>query len=166
MICRRRSVTPREGFAVPRSKPKPLPTVWEVSDELWERVEPVLTETYPPKATGRPRVDFRRVLEGVIFRLRSGVQWNRLPERFGDDSSVHRWFQRWCEDGVLARVWAVLVEGCEELDAVDWEWQAADGRLGKARLGGARSARIRRTAGKTGRSRASSSRPTAARSPR
>lgn len=147
-------------------KIKPLPTVWEVSDELWERIEPVLTEAYPPKATGRPRVDLRRALEGVIFRLRSGVQWNKLPREFGDDSSVHRWFQRWCEDGVMARVWAVLIEGCAELDAVDWEWQAADGRLGKARLGGARSARTPRTAEKTAPNRASWSRRAAARSPR
>lgn len=147
-------------------KAKPLPTVWEVSDELWERIEPVLAAAYPPKATGRPRVDFRSVLEGVIFRLRSGVQWNKLPERFGDDSSVHRWFQRWCEDGVLAKIWAVLVEGCEELGGVDWEWQSADCRLGKARLGGVRSAQTRRIAGKAVRSRASWSKPTAARSPR
>ncbi len=147
-------------------KVKPLATVWEVSDELWERVEPVLAAAYPPKATGRPRVDFRSVLDGVIFRLRSGVQWNKLPERFGDDSSVHRWFQRWCEDGVMAKVWAALVEGCAELRGVDWEWQAADCRLGKARLGGAKSARTPRTAAKTAPSRASWSRRPAARSPR
>ena len=146
--------------------PKPLPTVWEVPDELWERVEPVLAAAYPPKPTGRPRVDFRRVLDGVIFRLRSGLQWNKLPATFGDDSSVHRWFQRWCEDGVMAKVWAVLVAGCSELGGVDWEWQAADCRLGKARLGGAKSARTPRTAGRTARSRASSSRPRAARSGR
>jgi len=80
---------------------KPLPTVWEVSDELWQRMEPILQRRYPLARTGRPRADLRRVLERIIFRLRTGCQWNQLPERFGSDSTVHRWFQRWVADGVL-----------------------------------------------------------------
>jgi putative transposase len=116
-----------------------LPTIWELPDELWERVEPILVERYPPAATGRPRADLRRVLDGIIYRLRSGVQWNQLPRRFGADSTVHSWFQRFAADGVLEEIWAVLVGECDELGAVSWEWQAADGVMGKSRYeGGAR----------------------------
>ena len=50
----------------------------------------------------------------------------------GDDSTIHRTFQRWVELGVLERIWAVLVEGCDELGGVNWEWQAADCAMGKA----------------------------------
>ena len=74
-----------------------LDTIWEIDDELWQRIEPILWEDAPatPKARGgRPRIDWRSAINGAIFRLRSGCQWNKLPERFGDDSSVHRWFQR------------------------------------------------------------------------
>ena len=67
----------------------------------------------------------------------SGCQWNRLPRELGDASTIHRTFQRWVELGVLEGIWAVLVEGCEELGGVDWEWQSADCSMGKARLGGA-----------------------------
>src|SRR5262249_61603818 len=100
---------------------KPLATIWEVDDRLWGRIEPILREDAPPPPEchgGRPRIDLRAALNGVIFRLRGGCQWNRLPERFGDDSSVHRWFQRWCRHGVLARIRAVLVEECDGLGAV------------------------------------------------
>jgi hypothetical protein len=45
---------------------KPLPTIWRVPDELWERLEPVLLERYRPARTGRPRVDLRRVRDGTI----------------------------------------------------------------------------------------------------
>ena len=90
----------------------------------------------PPKARGRKRSDPRQMLNGIIFRLRSGCQWNRLPKELGDDSTIHRTFQRWVGTGVLHRMWGALVEGCEELDGVDWEWQAADGAMGKARFGG------------------------------
>jgi putative transposase len=68
--------------------------------------------------------------------MRSGCQWNQLPSHFGDDSSVHRWFQRWCRNGVFEKIWAVLLEECDELGAVHWKWQAVDGMLGKARFGG------------------------------
>jgi len=117
----------------------PLDTIWEVPDRLWVRIEPILQEGAPPPPRehgGRPRIDLRAAFNGIIFRLRSGCQWNRLPEGFGDDSSVHRWFQRWCRSGVFERIWAVLVEECDELGAVEWKWQSADGMLGKARFGG------------------------------
>jgi putative transposase len=119
-----------------RKKAKPLPTIWEVSDDLWGRVLPILQEFWPKKATGRRHADWRRALNGIIFRMRSGCQWERLPRRFGPKSTVHDWFQRWCEGGVMQRIWEELVKGCDELEAVDWRWQAADGCMGKARFGG------------------------------
>jgi putative transposase len=116
--------------------PQVLPTIWSVPDDLWAKVEPILLKHDPPKHTGRPRVNQRSVLDGIIFRMRSGCQWNHLPREFGDDSSVHRTFQRWERLGILDLIWASLIEPCEELGGVDWEWQAADGAMGKARLGG------------------------------
>ena len=113
-----------------------LDTIWEVSDHLWEQILPAILEMDPAKSTGRRRVDPRQMLNGIIFRMRSGCQWNHLPKELGDDSTIHRTFQRWAELGVLQRFWAVLVEGCEELGGVNWEWQSADCAMGKARLGG------------------------------
>lgn len=125
---------------------KPLPTIWEVSDELWDIIQPILDELDPPADTGRPRTDPRAALNGIIYQMRSGCQWNHLPERFGDDSSVHRTMQRWIRKGVFEQIWAVLVENCEELGSVNWEWQSADGAMGKARWGGTRSAQTPRIA--------------------
>ena len=64
-----------------------LDTIWEVSDHLWEQLRPALLEMDPPKITGRKRVDPRQMLNGIIFRMRSGCQWNHLPKELGDDSS-------------------------------------------------------------------------------
>ena len=141
----------------------PLPTIWRVPDELWALVAPVLATYDPPKRTGRRRIDPRAALDAIIFRMRSGCQWNRLPREFPDDSSVHRTFQRWVTLGVLDRVWATLVAECEELGGVDWQWQAADAALGKARSGGISSAATRRTAARRASSAASSSKLTAGR---
>lgn len=127
-----------------------LPTIWNVPDELWELIQPILDELDPVAATGRPRVDPRAALDAIIYRMRTGCQWNHLPKQFPDDSSVHRTFQRWVQLGVLDRMWAVMTQECEELGGVDWEWQAADGAMSKARFGGTVSVRTRQTVRKTG----------------
>lgn len=113
-----------------------LPTVWRVPDELGVMVAPILAEHDPPHRTGRPRIRARDALDAIIYRLRSGGQWNHLPTEFPDDRSVHRTFQRWVALGIFDRIWAAVVEQCAELSGVDWQWQAADGMMGKARLGG------------------------------
>jgi putative transposase len=142
---------------------EPLDTIWEVPDELWQRIEPILLEDAPPKATGRPRAPWRRILNAIIFRLRTGCQWNKLPKEFGSDRTAHRWFQRRCANGVFAKVWAAIARECEELGGVDWLWQAADGQMGKARFGGAPSAPTPPTGASRARRRASSSRRPAGR---
>ena len=131
---------------MPRKKKTPasLDTIWEIPEPAWERLKAILEETYPARPTGRPRIDFRKAIDGIIFRMRTSCQWNRLPREFGDDSSVHRWFQSWVKDGVFEKLWAILVEECDELGGVDWEWQAADGCLGKARSGGEKRGETRR----------------------
>jgi len=113
------------------AKTKTLDTIWEVDDALWSIVEPILNSFWPRKRTGRPTACWRRALNGIVYQLRTGCQWNKLPAEFGDDSTVHRWFQRWSEEGVLERIWAVLIENCDELRGVEWKWQAADGSLAK-----------------------------------
>lgn len=73
---------------------KTLETIWRVPDKLWNKLKLILDEYDPPKLTGRKRIDARAAFDAIIFRLRSGCQWNQLPNEFSDDSSVHRTFQR------------------------------------------------------------------------
>src|SRR5256885_9450054 len=96
--CRRYSPPESRGLEASMARRRtvaPLPTIWRVSDELWARIEPILADLDPPLPTGRKRIDQRKALDGGIYHLRTGCQWNALPREFGDDSSVHRTFQRW-----------------------------------------------------------------------
>ena len=110
-----------------------LDTIWNVPDESWEFVHKVLMVYDPPAKTGRPRVDQRRALNGIIFRMRTGCRWNQLPAQFGDDAGVYRTFRRREAKGIFDILWALLLLRCDELQGVDWQWQAADGCLSKAR---------------------------------
>lgn len=94
----------------------------------------MLIQTYdPPPPMGRPRIDPRKALDGIIFRMRTGCQWNHLPKEFGDAASIHRTWQRGDALGLFAKLWAMRVRACHDLDGVDGQWQAADGQLAKAR---------------------------------
>jgi putative transposase len=117
-------------------KGEKLETIWEVPDELWEEIEAIIMELDPPKHTGRKRANPRLMLNGIIYRMRSSCQWNHLPEYLGDDSTIHRTFQRWEACGLFPRIWATIQSRCDELGGVDWEWQSADTAMGKARMGG------------------------------
>jgi putative transposase len=112
------------------------PTIWEIPDDLWEAVKILLQEYDPPAVTGRPRDDRRPILNAIIHRFRTGCQWNRLPKEFGDDSKIHRVFQHWVKLEVFEKIWGFLLAECDELEQVQWNWQAADGWLGKSRMGG------------------------------
>jgi putative transposase len=127
-----------------------LETIWIIPDRLWEFIAPILAELDPPKQRGRKRIDARAALEAMIFRLRTGCQWNHLPTTFPDDSSVHRTFERWVRLGVFPRLWATLITACGELGSVNWDWQAVDGAVGKARLGGIALVPIRRIVARMG----------------
>lgn len=114
-----------------------LPTIWRCPDDLWVLIVlPVILALDPPAKTGRKRIDQRRAFDGVIYHLRTGCQWNQLPDEFGDDSSVHRTYQRWLDKGVLVEALSVLVGLADGVGLVDWRWQSVDGFLGKARHGG------------------------------
>jgi putative transposase len=141
-----------------------LDTIWEISDDLWERIRPILEEFWPKKATGRKVANWRRALNGIVFRMRSGCQWDQLPAKFGAKSTVHDWFQRWNKNGVMEKIMATLIEECEDLSSVYWNWQSADGAMAKARFGGIASARIPQIAEKTARNAACSLTSTAAHS--
>src|SRR5260221_2779155 len=110
-----------------------LPTIWTVPDDLWEIVQCLLDRFDPPNKRGRKRINARKALNGMIYRMRTGCQWNHLPSEFGDDASIHRTQQRWEALNLFDALWAMVLSRCLDLDGVDWEWQSADGCLGKAR---------------------------------
>lgn len=109
---------------------------WRVPDELWERIEPLLPRYRRSTQGGRPRVDRRRVLDGVLYVLRTGCQWKAAPQEFGSASTLHNYFQEWTQKGVFFRLWKGALREYDALEGIDWGWQSLDGAMTKAPLGG------------------------------
>ncbi len=115
---------------------------WEVSDELWDIVEPLIPERertpkkYKRKVGGgRKPLEPRRVFEGIVFVLRTGIQWKALPRAYGASSSVHKYFQEWEAAGVFKALWERGVKLYDQQRGVKWRWQAIDGAKFKAPMG-------------------------------
>jgi transposase len=94
-----------------------------VSDELWKIIEPLLPEEAPKPKGGRPRVDDRAALSGIIFVLRSGIPWEMLPQEMGCGSGITCWrrLKEWHEAGIWERLHRVLLNRLGEADQIRWE---------------------------------------------
>jgi transposase len=73
---------------------------YDLTDFEWRAIEPLL----PNKPRGVPRVDDRRVLNGIFWVLRSGAPWRDLPERYGPCTTCYNRFVRWRKAGVWGRL--------------------------------------------------------------
>jgi transposase len=73
---------------------------YDLTDSEWRVIEPLL----PNKPRGVPRVDDRRVLNGIFWVLRSGAPWRDLPERYGPRTTCYNRFVRWRKAGVWDRL--------------------------------------------------------------
>jgi transposase len=89
---------------------------YELTDREWTIIEPLL----PNKPRGVPRVDDRRVLNGILWRFRSGSPWAEIPGRYGPPTTCYNRFVRWRKAGVWDRLLAAVSAGFDgELVMID-----------------------------------------------
>jgi putative transposase len=74
---------------------------WRIPDELWLRLDLMLPKPRRSRKGGRPPLEYRKVLDGIFYVLRTGCQWKAVPNGFGSASSLHRYFQKWVERGLF-----------------------------------------------------------------
>src|SRR5918998_273471 len=99
-----------------------------VSDELWEIIEPLLPAEPPKPKGGRPRVDNRAALRGIVFVYKSGIPWEMLPKEMGcgSGSTCRRRLRDWQEAEVWRRLHRVLLDRLDEADRIGWSGACPD----------------------------------------
>src|SRR4051794_41980277 len=90
----------------------------ELTDAEWERLAPLLPPERP--ATGRPSKPHRLVMNGILWKLRTGAPWRDLPERYGPWATVHTRFRRWRVAGGWGRGLAAVPTGAGAGGEIDW----------------------------------------------
>ncbi|MFF9131462.1 IS5 family transposase [Streptomyces sp. NPDC014776] len=89
----------------------------ELTDAAWERIAPLLPGV---EGRGRPWRDHRQVINGVLWRLRTGAPWRDLPERYGPWQTAYERFARWEADGTWARLLEQVQIRDDSVGAVEW----------------------------------------------
>lgn len=82
---------------------------YELTDHEWSIISPLL----PNKPRGIPRVDDRRVLNGILWRFRTGFPWAEVPERYGLSTTCYNRFVRWRKTGVWDRLLEAVSKACD-----------------------------------------------------
>jgi transposase len=119
------------------------PLKWRVSDELWQRLEPLLAD--PPRRfryPGRCRWPARACLEGILFVLFTDTPWLQVPYRelgLPSGETCRRRLEEWARRGLLERALVVLQAELAGAERLDWSRVIVDASLVDAKKGARRS---------------------------
>lgn len=122
---------------------------WIVPDELWARVEPLLpVQRRRLRSPGRRRLPDRLVLQGILFVLHTGIQWEFLPQELGFGSGMTCWrrLQEWNAAGVWQRLHEILLAELHTAGKLDWSRTVVDSSHVRAARRGPKAGRARSTA--------------------
>jgi len=111
-----------------------------LSDALWQRIEPLLPLPKPRRrrSPGRKPIEARRALTGILFVLKTGINWEDLPAEMGCGSGMTCWRRRqeWTRAGVWPKLHALLLAELEGAGQIDWSRASLDTSFVRARGGG------------------------------
>ena len=124
-----------------------------VPEDLWELVEPLLPRRRrrASRKGGRPPLDDRAALCGIVFVLKTGIPWEQLPQEMGCGCGMTCWrrLRDWDRAGVWRRLHRVLLDRLNARGKIDWTRGVVDSTSVRALHGGKKRARAPWTAGKT-----------------
>ena len=118
-----------------------------VPTDLWEAIEPLLSEEPAKLKGGRPRIPDRAALEGIVFVLRTGCPWRLLPKELGCGSGSTCWrrLRDWQEAGVWQRLHETLLNWLGDAASIAWSRASVDSVSVRAKRGAKRRGRTRST---------------------
>jgi putative transposase len=99
---------------------KNMPTITKISDELWDNISNLLPNEKPRYTVGRPIIPFRKVLDGILYVLRTGCQWKMLPKEYDSGSTCHRRFQQWVQMDIFKKIWIKFLEEYDNKKGIKW----------------------------------------------
>lgn len=104
---------------------------WRITDDLWERMAPMLPAAKPHPLKGhRPRIPNRTAMDGILLVLRTGMQWSALDGTgICTGSAAYRRFREWLDAGVFQAFLRSGLLKCDALSRIAWDWLARDERM-------------------------------------
>ncbi len=122
-----------------RTAPKPF-----VTDVQWNLIKNLFEPPNPSSEGGRPRVDSRRCMEGVLWVLKTGARWQDLSEQYPSFATCWRRHKEWREAGLLVLACERLIKSMDRRKLLDWSQAMGGGTFSPAKKGGLRWVRPRK----------------------
>ena len=106
----------------------------DLSDAQWERLQPLLPQQRHGKGTkgGRPSINHRQIINGILWILRTGSPLEALPGRYGKRSTVSTRYYRWIEQGIWDRIYDAVKAHADASGELDWEVHHVDATVIRA----------------------------------
>lgn len=102
----------------------------DLTNAQWQRLRPLLPAQKPP--VGRPSIDHRSVVNGILWILRTGAPWRDLPERYGKWETISGRFYRWQRDGLWEQILLTLQKQAHAKGKINWDMHHVDGSVIRA----------------------------------
>lgn len=112
----------------------------ELTEAQWAKIEPLLQPLKGPM--GSPFRPHRPIVEGIVYRYRTGIPWRDLPAEHGSWQTAHRRHQQWSKDGTYDAILAALQTEADAAGALDWRL-SVDSTISRVHQHGATAARPR-----------------------
>lgn len=102
----------------------------ELTDAQWERLQPLL----PPqkRQRGRPSLDHRTIINGILWISKTGAPWRDMPERYGSWKTVSSRFYRWRSQGIWDKLWSEVQRDADAQGQIEWEIHFVDSSVIRA----------------------------------
>ena len=121
-----------------------------LTDAQWEKIRPLLPRRRKRPQGGRPPADDRKVLEGILWILRSGARWCDLPEEFPSPSTCWRRLRDWEEQEIWLEIWRAFLSELDERQQLKWSESFMDGSFAPAKKGAMESEKPSGVRGRSG----------------
>ena len=102
----------------------------ELTDQQWAVLAPLLPPQRPK--TGRPNADHRLIVNGLLWKIRTGAPWRDVPERYGSWHTLYSRFRRWRLAGIWDQVFAAIQQQEDAAGHLDWGNHFVDGTVIRA----------------------------------
>ncbi|QYO62634.1 IS5 family transposase [Leptolyngbya sp. 7M] len=102
----------------------------ELTNAQWQRLQPLLPAQKP--RVGRPSLDHRSVINGILWIVRTGAPWREMPERYGKWETVSGRFYRWRRDGLWHQILSTLQQQADAQGQLNWQLHHVDGSVIRA----------------------------------
>ena len=112
-----------------------------LTDAQWAKIEPHLPRPRRSRKGGRPRINHRDVVDGILWVLKTGARWRDVPAAYPSGATCWRRLRQWDEDGTWLAIWRAFLGQLDARGRLRWETTFIDGSFTSAKKGAPTSAK-------------------------